>query len=68
MRGTGADRLAAEAAQARAAEAAGDTWAALAAWKRYELIRDASREPGELLAESIAVSALANRLASSRRQ
>jgi hypothetical protein len=63
-----ADRLQAAAQQARSAEAEGDTWRALAAWKRYELIRDASRKPSELLAETVAVSELTGQLANSRRR
>lgn len=61
-------RLHAVADEARSAEAEGDTWRALAAWKRYELIRDASREPSELLAETVAVSELTSQLANSRRR
>jgi hypothetical protein len=57
------DRLAAAAQQARRAEERGETWKALAAWQRYELIRDAARDPSALLAEAIAVSQRAMRLA-----
>ena len=41
---------------------------ALAAWKRYELIRDASRDPSELLAETVDVSQFTSQLASSRQR
>jgi negative regulator of sigma E activity len=46
-----------EASQAaRAAEARGEDAAAGEAWRRYRLIRDAARDPDELLAEGIALS------------
>jgi hypothetical protein len=57
------DRLAAAAEQARRAEERGDTWKALAAWKRYELIRDATRDPSALLADTVALSQRVKRLA-----
>jgi hypothetical protein len=41
---------------ARAAEARRDERAAGEAWRRYRLIRDAGRDPEELLAEGIALS------------
>ncbi len=41
---------------ARAAEARGESAVAGEAWRRYRLIRDASRDPDELLAEGIALS------------
>jgi negative regulator of sigma E activity len=41
---------------ARAAEASGEDAAAGEAWRRYRLIRDAARDPDELLAEGIALS------------
>jgi negative regulator of sigma E activity len=41
---------------ARAAEAADEDGAAGEAWRRYRLIRDAARDPDELLAEGIALS------------
>lgn len=41
---------------ARAAEARGEADAAGEAWRRYRLIRDAARDPDELLAEGIALS------------
>jgi negative regulator of sigma E activity len=48
---------------ARAAEARHDDAAAGEAWRRYRLIRDAARDPNELLAEGIALSEQAARLA-----
>jgi hypothetical protein len=56
-------RLAAIAAEARAAAERGDGWAAGEAWRAYELVRDAARDPDELLAEGVALSALAVELA-----
>jgi hypothetical protein len=53
-----------EASQAaRAAEARGEDAAAGEAWRRYRLIRDAARDPDELLAEGIALSRSAIELA-----
>ncbi|HET6447544.1 MAG TPA: hypothetical protein VFG31_00440 [Conexibacter sp.] len=52
---------------ARAAEARGDDVAANAAWRRYRLIQDASRDPDELLAEGIALSNMAMELAGAGR-
>jgi hypothetical protein len=49
-------RLAEAADAARAAEARRDERAAAEAWRRYRLIRDAGRDPDELLAEGIALS------------
>ncbi len=48
---------------ARAAEARHDDAAAGEAWRRYRLIRDAARDPDELLAEGVALSKQAARLA-----
>jgi hypothetical protein len=48
---------------ARAAEASGEDAAAGEAWRRYRLIRDAARDPDELLAEGIALSRSAMELA-----
>jgi negative regulator of sigma E activity len=48
---------------ARAAEACGEDEAAGEAWRRYRLIRDAARNPDELLAEGIALSRSAIELA-----
>ena len=42
--------------EARAAEARGEDAAAGEAWRRYRLVRDAARDPDELLAEGIALS------------
>lgn len=50
------NRLAEAADTARAAEARRDERAAGEAWRRYRLIRDAGRDPEELLAEGIALS------------
>jgi negative regulator of sigma E activity len=50
---------------ARAAEASGEDAAAGEAWRRYRLIRDAARDPDELLAEGIALSLSAMELAAS---
>jgi hypothetical protein len=44
-------RLQQAARDAHAAEACGDDAAANEAWRRYRLIKDASRDPDELLAE-----------------
>jgi len=52
-------RLAELAAEVRAAEDRGDGWVAGELWRRYELVRDAGRDPDELLAEGIALSVLA---------
>ncbi len=41
---------------ARAAEARRDDRAAGEAWRRYRLIRDAARNPDQLLAEGVALS------------
>jgi negative regulator of sigma E activity len=48
---------------ARAAEASGEDAAAGEAWRRYRLIRDAARDPDELLAEGLALSRSAMELA-----
>jgi hypothetical protein len=47
------------AAAARAAGESGDGWGAGELWRRYELVRDAGRDPDELLAEGIALSRVA---------
>jgi hypothetical protein len=57
------DRLAASSARARAAEARGDDALAGEEWRRYRLIKDAARDPDELLAEGIALSVQAIELA-----
>lgn len=56
-------RLAQLAADAGAAEARGDGWAAGELWQHYELVRDGGRDPDELLAEGIALSRVALDLA-----
>lgn len=61
------DRLAASSAAARAAEACGDDALAGEEWRRYRLIRDAARDPDELLAEGIALSVQAIELAAAAR-
>lgn len=57
-------RLARAAEMASAAGVRGDDAAAGEGWRRYRLIRDALRDPDELLAEGIALSESAIRLAS----
>jgi hypothetical protein len=57
------DRLTGAGNRARAAEARGDDAVAGEEWRRYRLIRDASRDPDELLAEGIALSIQAAELA-----
>jgi hypothetical protein len=57
------ERLARITAEAHAAGARGDGWAVGEAWRRYELVRDAGRDPEDLLAEGIALSAIALDLA-----
>lgn len=58
-----AERLSAAGETARAAESRGDERAANEAWRRYRLIEDAMRDPDELLAEGVAFSRVAQRLA-----
>lgn len=60
-------RLSGAAQTAHAAEARGDDAAAGEAWRRYRLIRDAARDPDELLAEGIALSEFAIGLSASTR-
>ena len=60
---TAAERLAGAADEAHTAEARGDDHAANEAWRRYRLIEDAMRDPDELLAEGVALSRVAQRLA-----
>jgi hypothetical protein len=57
------DRLARAGDRARAAEARGDDAVAGEEWRRYRLIRDAGRDPDELLAEGVALSVQAAELA-----
>lgn len=52
--------------RARDAEARGDDARAGEEWRQYRLIKDASRDPDELLAEGIALSLQAAELASAR--
>jgi len=59
-----ADRLAEAATHARDAEARSDDARAGDEWRRYRLIRDAARDPDELLAEGIELSHRAADLAS----
>lgn len=54
------ERLAGE---AREADARRDGWTANELWRRYELVRDAGRDPDELLAEGVALSRVAIDLA-----
>ena len=54
-----ARRLQQAAREAHAAEARGDDAAVNEAWRRYRLIKDAARDPDDLLAEGIALSAMA---------
>jgi negative regulator of sigma E activity len=60
-------RLRDAAAEAKAANAAGDIWAAQAAWDRYQLIRDAQRSPDERLEEAISLSRQVEQIARSPR-
>jgi hypothetical protein len=60
-------RLAAVAQAAHDAEAKRDDGAAGEAWRRYRLIRDAARDPDELLAEGVGLSTRSIELASSAR-
>ena len=57
------ERLSQLAGEARAAAARGDVWSIGDAWRHYELVRDAGRDPDALLADGIALSALAIDLA-----
>ncbi len=52
---------------AHAAEVRHDDRVANEAWRRYRLIRDAARDPAELLAEGIALSEQAIQLGSPER-
>jgi hypothetical protein len=49
---------------AKRAEGRGDDRLAAAEWRRYRLIKDATRDPDELLKEGVALSAAAIKLAS----
>jgi hypothetical protein len=59
-------RLTETGARAREAESRGDDARAGEEWRRYRLIEDASRDPDELLAEGIALSVKAAKLAAAR--
>jgi len=61
------DRLSEASKRARAAEAGGDDALASEEWRCYRLIKDAARDPDELLAEGIALSAQAVELAAAWR-
>jgi hypothetical protein len=52
---------------AKRAEVQGDDRLAAAEWRRYRLIKDTTRDPDELLAEGLALSAVAIDLASQSR-
>jgi hypothetical protein len=58
-----AKRLDEVAREAHAAEVSGENFTAGEAWRRYRLIRDATRDPDLLLAEGIALSRSAIELA-----
>jgi hypothetical protein len=53
------DRLAEAASAAKEAEACGDDLGAAREWRRYRLIKDASRDPEDLLDEGVALSVAA---------
>ena len=61
--GAQTSRLADAARAARAAEAVGDEAAANEAWRRCRRLRDAARDPDQLLVEGIALSEQARALA-----
>jgi negative regulator of sigma E activity len=61
--GDATERLDEAAKAARTAEACSEDHAAGDAWRRYRLIRDAARDPDELLAEGVALSLSAIELA-----
>jgi negative regulator of sigma E activity len=56
-------RLAESAERAKQAEARGDDGLAAREWRSYRLIRDAARDPEELLVEGISLSMQAIELA-----
>jgi hypothetical protein len=62
-----ARRLAEYAAAAKDAEARGDDAGADESWRRYRLVRDAGRDPDDLLSEGVALSAVALELAREQR-
>jgi hypothetical protein len=59
-------RLEEAGANAKRAEGQRDEPLAAAEWRRYRLIKDTTRDPDELLAEGIALSATAIEIASQR--
>jgi hypothetical protein len=63
---TSAGRLMEASARACDAEARGDDARAGEEWRRYRLIKDATRDPDDLLAEGIALSFQAAELGSAR--
>jgi hypothetical protein len=62
-----AKRLEEAAANAKRAEGQGDAGLAAAEWRRYRLIKDATRDPDELLSEGVGISQIAVELASQSR-
>lgn len=60
-------RLADAADRAKRAEAQGDDGLAAREWRSYRLIRDAGRDPEDLLAEGVLLSAQAIELAAASR-
>jgi hypothetical protein len=60
-------RLEEAGANAKRAEDQGDEGLAAAEWRRYRLIKDATRDPDELLTEGVAISQIAIELASQSR-
>lgn len=60
------ERLAETGSGARTAEARGNDALSNEEWRRYRLIEDGARDPDELLAEGIALSALAAEVAANR--
>jgi len=61
------ERLERTGTRAKEAEARGDDGLAATEWRRYRLIRDAARDPEELLSEGIALSVQAIDLAAASR-
>jgi negative regulator of sigma E activity len=61
------ERLEEAGANAKRAEVQGDDGVAAAEWRRYRLIKDAMRNPDELLTEGIAISQIAIELAAQSR-
>jgi len=63
-----AARLQELATLASAASDRGDGWVANEFWREYELVRDAGRDPDELLEEGLRLSRLAAELAGQARR